>query len=135
MSKKLGTIVRNVPIETELDELRLREYNLKELSDLYREYEFYTLLKRLPEEFQKAEVVEVSESVFEVRDIDCKDLIEEIKNEKSFAFRFITDGKIYEGIKPCRFAIKVKEKAVVIYQGIENLTEFKEVFESEEIEK
>lgn len=135
MSKKLGTIVRNVPIETELDELRLREYNLKELSDLYREYEFYTLLKRLPEKFQKAEVVEVSESVFEVRDIDCKDLIEEIKNEKSFAFRFITDGKIYEGIKPYRFAIKVKEKAVVIYQGIEYLTEFKEVFESEEVEK
>ncbi|MBL7575709.1 DNA polymerase I [Peptoniphilus asaccharolyticus DSM 20463] len=135
MSKKLGTIVRNVPIETEIKDLEIQQYNLEELSDLYREYEFYTLLKRLPEEFQKAEIVEVSESAFEVRNVEPKELVEEIKKEKSFAFRFITDGKIYEGIEPCKFAIKVSENPTVVYSEIDKLLDFKEVFESEDIEK
>lgn len=134
MSKKLGTIVRNVPIETEIEDLKLKEYDLEKLSALYREYEFTTLLKRLPEEVQKADVIETSEVDFECREISQETLIKEIKEEKSFAFRFITDGKIYEGIEPYRYAFKIKDKPSVLYSEI-NFDDFKEVFESEEIEK
>lgn len=134
MSKKLGTIVRNVPVETEIEDLRLKEYDLENLSELYREYEFTTLLKRLPDEVQKANVIETSEEDFKCRSISTQDLIEEIKNTKSFSFRFITDGKVYEGIEPYRYVFKVKDKPAVVYSEI-NIEDFKEVFESEEIEK
>lgn len=134
MSKKLGTIVRNVPLEVDIEDLKVKEYDYEKLSALYREYEFTTLLKRLPENLQKAEVTEVSNDEFETRELTEEELINEIKSEKCFAFRFITDGKIYEGVEPYKFGFKVGNKPTVIFDDI-NFELFKEVFESTEIEK
>lgn len=137
MSKKLGTIVRNVPLDMEIDDFAYADYNFDELSKLYREYEFNSLLQRLPVEYQKENIVETSSDDFEYRNMSIDDIIFEIKNSKSFAFKIISDGKIYEGIMPNFIAIKVQNEATCIIKidCKEDILKFKDVFEDENIEK
>lgn len=137
MSKKLGTIVRDVPIEESLDDLKKLDYDYEKLSELYREFEFNSMLDRLPEEYRKEEVEEISQDNFEFVEIkDLKEIEKEIKDKKSFAFKFITDGKIYEDVKPIYLAIKVKDTDVKIisYEDID-FGFLKDLMEDEDVEK
>ena len=137
MSKKLGTIVRDVPIEESLNDFKKRDYDYEKLSELYREFEFNSMLDRLPEEYRKEEVEEISQDDFEFVEIkDLKDIEKEIKDKKSFAFKFITDGKIYEDVKPTYLAVKVKdlEVKIISYEDID-FDFLKDLMEDEEVEK
>lgn len=137
MSKKLGTIVRDVPIEESLDDLKKLDYDYEKLSELYREFEFNSMLDRLPEEYRKEEVEEISQDNFEFVEIkDLKEIEKEIKDKKSFAFKFITDGKIYEDVKPIYLAIEVKDSKVKIISYEEIDFDFlKDLMEDEDVEK
>ena len=137
MSKKLGTIVRDVPIEESLDDFKKLDYDYEKLSELYREFEFNSMLDRLPEEYRKEEVEEISQDNFEFVEIkDLREIEKEIKDKKSFAFKFITDGKIYEDVKPIYLAIKVKDTDVKIisYDDID-FDFLKDIMEDEDVEK
>ena len=137
MSKKLGTIVKNVPLDEELEDFKRVEYDYDTLSDMYREYEFNTLIKRLPDQYQKEEFVEVNDSFLEYEEKSVDDLISAIKNKKSFSFKFITDGKIYEEVFPSYLAIKTKDDKVnfISLENQDTIKKFKEVFEDKSIEK
>lgn len=50
MSKKLATVETSVPIEWRLEELRAKPAHTTSLKALYREFEFFSLLKDLPPE-------------------------------------------------------------------------------------
>lgn len=137
MSKKLGTIVKNVPIEEDLDDFKKVDYDYEKLSEMYRDFEFNSMLARLPEEYQKEVVEEISDDNFKFVEIkDLRELEKNIKDKKSFAFKFISDGKIYEGIKPLYLAIKVKDEAVnfIAYDDID-FDYLKEIMEDESLEK
>ena len=137
MSKKLGTIVRDVPIEENLDDLKKLDYDYEKLSELYREFEFNSMLDRLPEEYRKEEVEEISQDNFEFVEIkDLREIEKEIKDKKSLAFKFITDGKIYEDVKPIYLAVKVKDTDVKIisYEDID-FDFLKDIMEDEDVEK
>lgn len=137
MSKKLGTIVRDVPIEESLDDLKKLDYDYEKLSELYREFEFNSMLDRLPEEYRKEEVEEISQDNFEFVEIkDLRDIEKEIKDKKYFAFKFITDGKIYEDVKPIYLAVKVKdlEVKIISYEDID-FDFLKDLMEDEDVEK
>ena len=137
MSKKLGTIVKNVPLDEEIEDFKRVEYDYDTLSDMYREYEFNTLIKRLPDQYQKEEFVEVNDSFLEYEEKSVDDLISAIKNKKSFSFKFITDGKIYEEVFPSYLAIKAKDDKVnfISLENQDTIKKFKEVFEDKSIEK
>ena len=137
MSKKLGTIVRDVPLEESLDDFKKVDYDYEKLSELYREFEFNSMLDRLPEEYRKEEVEEISQDNFEFVEIkDLKEIEKEIKDKKSFAFKFITDGKIYEDVKPIYLAVKVKDTDVKIISYDEIDFDFlKDLMEDEDVEK
>ena len=137
MSKKLGTIVKNVPIEEDLDDFKKVDYDYEKLSEMYRDFEFNSMLARLPEEYQKEVVEEISDDNFKFVEIkDLRELEKNIKDKKSFAFKFISDGKIYEGVKPIYLAIKVKDEAVnfIAYDDID-FDYLKEIMEDEGLEK
>ena len=137
MSKKLGTIVKNVPIEEDLDDFKKVDYDYEKLSEMYRDFEFNSMLARLPEEYQKEVVEEISDDNFKFVEIkDLRELEKDIKDKESFAFKFISDGKIYEGVKPIYLAIKVKDEAVnfIAYDDID-FDYLKEIMEDESLEK
>lgn len=88
MSKKLGTIVKDVPLEESLDDFKKVDYDYEKLSELYREFEFNSMLARLPEEYRKEEVEEISQDNFEFVEIkDLKEIEKELRDKKSLAFK------------------------------------------------
>ena len=136
MSKKLGTIVRNVPLDVGIEDLKIKERNYEDLSTMYREYEFNTLLQRLPEEFHKADIEMISKDLIKYEDKSLDEVIDSIHSKKSFAFKFVTDGKIYESVKPIYLAIKVNDEAPVILNiDDEKTLKLKSIFEDKNIEK
>lgn len=50
LSKKLATIIRDVPIKLDLTDCQVHDYDRKEAEKLFRKLEFKSLLSRLPEE-------------------------------------------------------------------------------------
>jgi len=48
MGRELSTIVRDLPIEIDLEAARLADYDRDTVVRLFREYEFRTLIERLP---------------------------------------------------------------------------------------
>src|SRR4029078_12399899 len=48
MGRDLSTIVRDLPIEIDLEAARLGDYDRDTVLRLFREYEFRTLIERLP---------------------------------------------------------------------------------------
>lgn len=137
MSKKLGTIVKNVPIEEDLEDFKKVDYDYEKLSEMYRDFEFNSMLARLPKEYQKETVEEISDDNFKFVEIkDLKELEKNIKDKKSFAFKFISDGKIYEDVKPIYLAIKVEDELVnfIAYDDID-FDFLKEIMEDESLEK
>ena len=62
LSKKLGTIITTIPLDFDIDALERKPYDLDALRALYSEYEFFTLMRRLPgeEETRKSEVKDLS---------------------------------------------------------------------------
>ncbi len=63
-SKRLATIIRDVPVDMDMAKLRSSEaYDVNELRRLYSELEFNNLLSKLPDGAQEDEVVRVAEKV------------------------------------------------------------------------
>ena len=55
-SKELATIVTQTPVTLNLDDCRVSQYDRREVTEFFRELEFFSLLPRLPEETNEAEV-------------------------------------------------------------------------------
>ena len=49
LSKKLATIVKNVPVKLDIDKAKTSEFDRQKLVNLFQELNFYSLIKRLPE--------------------------------------------------------------------------------------
>lgn len=136
MSKKLGTIVRNINLGIDLTDLKIKTYDYDNLSKMYREFEFNSILKRLPEKYQTEETETVNDDFFKISNNSIEDIISQIREVKSFSFKFISDGKIYEGVEPFKIVILPKESTTTIFDyNLENLEKLKEIFEDENIEK
>jgi DNA polymerase-1 len=90
-SKKLATIVRDVDLELDLEELAFSEPDYEKLARIFRELEFYSLLDRLPRQKEGNQQKTVSVCIADVGQLDK--VIEEIKARKAVAIEFQTEGK------------------------------------------
>lgn len=61
-SKKLATIITKVPIKLNLENCKTHEYNLENITKLFEELEFKTLLKRLNIFHQHSSSIKISEN-------------------------------------------------------------------------
>lgn len=137
ISKKLGTIITDINLDINISDFKLVDYDYENLSNLYREYEFNSLLQRLPEKYHIKSSEKTSDDILKFRTLDLDSLLKEIEEDGEFSFKFITDGKIYEGINPIYIAIKLRGKFPVIFKINDNkdILKFKGVFESDKIIK
>lgn len=128
MSKRLATIIRDVKIDYAIDDFKVEPYKLDELVELYRDYEFNTLLRRLPikkESVEKKEM-QMSEDSFD-------DYLVKLKG-KNVAIKFFTEGKVYEGIAPTYLALMVEGDDPAFYDFDETLLDkLKKAVESQDI--
>lgn len=84
-SKKLATIITDVPVEIDLDEIRSKEnLDLKGIEQLFARLQFKNLFNKLPEvKVEKEPIEEIQQSVIKVKDINLKEYdIKEINTEE-----------------------------------------------------
>ena len=139
LSKKLGEIITNVPLDRELEDLSLKEANYLELKNIFEELEFKSLLNKIPDEFNKREEIKVDYEFNEITSDDFRDLVDDIEKAKRFAFAFILSGSNYIEDEILGIGIKVANKPNCYIDLEENKDEFintfKEVFQDSNIEK
>lgn len=140
MSRRLGQIITNVNLEASIEDLKTKDPDFEELLKMYEEFEFKRLLDKIPEEYR--EVEEEIDFHIEHQDIvsnDFDDLVDLIKENKKFSFKFLIEDSNYIEDNILALAIKVENEPTFYIDLNESLEEFvdsfKDVFESKEIEK
>lgn len=134
MSKRLATIIRDVPIEINLDDLEFGDYNKSDVLDIFRYFGFNSLLSRV------LELDGGFESEEEEININILDLenIEEFKNEINNKKELI--------LKTVRKQGNILEKNIInIFMSLDGdniycinedaIEKFKDIFSSNDIKK
>ncbi|MGL5151319.1 MAG: DNA polymerase I [Clostridium sp.] len=134
-SKKLATIIVDMPVEFDFDEIRNYEgYNKEEATKLFLKLQMAPTLHK----FIKEEVVEIAED-FEVIKLQSGKEINNIKNT-SFIFYEISKETIYSKIEFERLYINSEEKLYIIDwkefdKSEESICELRKYFEDKSREK
>lgn len=100
MSKKIGTIVTNVPVEYSYEDLKLVDPDIEGLKEKFTRYDFNKFLERLPEGDQEEEREEFSYEFISPED----DLESLLKGVKELTFLTIFDGTNYIHSNPLYFS-------------------------------
>ncbi len=143
LSRFLGTINVEVPIDQTIDDLKVKEWNKEEVLNIFKELNFNRFIERFNlNEFQNSKE---TKELFKIKNTDASniDIINTIKKQKKLIYYFgkVVDKQsksiIKKQIVSCNiFNIETQE---VYYIRITKLSEFleifKQIFEDENIEK
>ncbi len=93
-SKELATIVKDMPLELDLDEYRVSRYDRGKVADLFRELEFYSLLSKLPEPAKVEVAARAPDGEYRIvaTAADLDEVAERLAAAGSFAFDTETAG-------------------------------------------
>ncbi|WP_100065101.1 DNA polymerase I [Miniphocaeibacter massiliensis] len=134
LSKKLGTIFLNVPMDLELEKYETKDPEFNDLKEKFEKLEFNSFIKKLP-----LEEIEYEENFNFKFENDSSEIISKIKSSKEgFVFHIFYNGDNYIYSSPEILAIKIiGEDEVSIFNLKEKnvVKDFKEVFENDSITK
>jgi DNA polymerase I len=135
-SKKLATIVTDVPIDFNIDDLKVGVQDRERAVELFKEYEFKTLIDKIPagdnDVVPAAQILEYGSADSE----RLKELIEDIKSSGEFSMALSIKGTDYNNADIDGMAISLDGKdAVYIPPDHELLGMLRSVIEDEKIEK
>lgn len=139
ISKRLGEIITHVPLDVTMEDLKVKESDWNTLVTIYENYEFKSLLNKIPDEFQEKD--EIINTVFHHKFIqqDFTEVLEAIKKDKKFAFKFIAEDLNYMESNIIYMGIKTKSSPnFIIDLKVDKdgfITSFKSIFEDTSIEK
>ncbi|MDO4595136.1 MAG: DNA polymerase I [Tissierellia bacterium] len=132
MSKKIGTIVRNCPVELEIEQLKVKEPDYESLIQKFNRYNFNSFLKKLPD--QKLDNHE--EKTFDYEITNNIDIIKGFKNQNLIFFKLLYNGENYIHSKAEYLALKaVGEKSFLIKIDDIEIDVLKSIFEDDGIKK
>ena len=147
MSRFLGTINLEVPIEDTLENLKLEDWNNEEVLKIFKELNFKRYIERFKldqtnNENGETERKQNIEELFNIVTIPTKEIIEIIKNQNKIIFNIITqkdnqeDKIIKEKIESISIYNKEKNEVYTInFENEKDIKEFKEILEDEKIKK
>ncbi len=141
MSKFLGTINLEVPIEDTLENFKVEPWDKVKVLEIFKELNFNRYIERFGLEGQETKNIDIKDIV-KIEEKTQEEIISIAKKQKKFIFDFITkkdpneEKIIKEKVILCAVYNKEKEEAYYIQmEKEENLQNFKEIFEEETIEK
>lgn len=133
MSKKIGTIIKNAPVEIELSDLELTEPDYPALKEKFSKYNFNKFLEKIEGQVDVAD----SDREFDYLETDdYKGLIDSINKNKEFAFKSFFDGQNYIHSQIYKLAIKTIEGTTYIIKADDEfVSKFKDIFADKNIIK
>lgn len=142
MSYELATIDQNVPgVDFKLDDCTAKDFDREKVIDLFRKFEFVSLLKRLPGAPAEEKVAKVSKkktikAKFEFIEIDSaadlEKLIKEIEKSGEFAAKAVIHGSDIFSARLDGFAAAVDAKAYFVNENLSG--DFARVFSNPNLE-
>lgn len=133
LSKKIGTIVTNAPVDYEISDLSVADPDMESLKEKFSKYNFNKFL----EKFEDGNDVQREDLDFSYSFTDDDfSIIEDIEKEKIFYFKTIFENDNYIHSNAFKIAIKSPSSKTFIYNPDEKFVEnFKKYFEDENISK
>jgi len=126
LSKQLGTICKEVPVDEEVEKLAVKPYNTDELYKLFKKLNFNKYIEKLGLSIEQKDELDYKYEIINSNDfIKIKD---EIINQKYFAYSLYTQQQIIS------FYINDKTYCLA-YSKNEEYKIFKDIFENSEILK
>lgn len=129
LSKKLGTIITSIPLDFTLDDLERKPYDMDALRDLYTQYEFFTLLKRLPDQGEEEEA--------KAKDLPLASMEEAVKGlagADKVMIHLMTEGRPYFGGEVDYICLSAKEKGFIVKSPDESdFLRLKDILEDDDV--
>ena len=140
ISRTLGEIITNVPLNMELEDFKATTPEWIKLKNIYEELEFKSLLNKIPSEFkEKTQKVKFDYSYRELKPSEFGELVNDIKTEEKFCFKFIINNLNYIENEIIGIGIKTPRgmtNYIDLLQYTDEFTNyFKEIFENSQIAK
>ena len=139
LSRTLGTINLEVPIEESIEDFKIKEWNNEEVIAKFKELNFNRFIERFNLKSEEKNTQNISE-LFEVKTLnekqDIKNLIQKIQQEQKMYYILDT-----ENIEDEKLIIKKQIKSIYIYNDKnvyeikDNILYFKAILEDEKIQK
>ena len=135
MSKRLATIIRDVPIEVSLEELEYGDYDKDAVIEEFKRFGFTSLISRLIDLDGGSEPIEEVALELNIKSLDnAEELINEIKEKKELIIKTVTKvGNILEKNILYMFISVDGENIYYLNEG--QISLFKDVLASNEIKK
>lgn len=133
MSKRLATIIRDVPIDITIDDLSFGDYDKANVIDVFNELGFNSLISRIGENSDfESEVDNINLSIKEL--VNIEEFIKDVKSKKSLILKAIRkNGNILEkNLMTIYLSINGED---IYYINEENLDKIRELLISDEIKK
>lgn len=141
LSKELGEIIRTVPIEFSMEELKVKEPDWNRLVELYEMFEFGSLLSKIPDDKITTKVDSTYEVKYKIlKNNDFDSITKELDSHDSFGFKFVFEDEHYINSSILGLGIKIGNNSPYYIDFLENdikafITTFGKYFESKQIEK
>ncbi|CEO32059.1 DNA polymerase I [Paraclostridium sordellii] len=133
MSKRLATIIRDVPIDITIDDLSFGDYDKANVIDVFNELGFNSLISRIGENSDvESEGDNINLSIKEL--VNIEEFIKDVKSKKSLILKAIRkNGNILEkNLMTIYLSINGED---IYYINEENLDKIRELLISDEIKK
>lgn len=150
LSRTLGTINREVPLDNKIEDLKIKEWNKEKVTEKFKELNFNRFMERfnLKEESAESGGIDLSKDLFKSKDIAVsnkyiEDVIKKIKESKRLIFSILKEKcedteKIISKKITC-ISIYIEAENTVFSVSVNNEQQFvqvfKEIFESNDIQK
>lgn len=150
LSKTLGTINREVPLDNKIEDLKIKEWNKEKVTEKFKELNFNRFMERfnLKEESAESGGIDLSKDLFKTKDIAVsnkyiEDVIKKVKENKKLIFSILKEKcedteKIISKKITC-ISIYIEAENTVFSVSVNNEQQFvqvfKEIFESKDIQK
>lgn len=133
MSKKLATIIRDVPVEFNLEELEYGNYNTKDILDVFKYLGFTSLIPRIGNLDESEEIVnEANIEISKLEDID--EFINKVKENNELIIKTVTrEGNILD--KRIKYIFLSVDGKKIYYVEEDSIYKLEYIFTSNEIKK
>ena len=133
MSKKLATIIRDVPVEFNLEELEYGNYNTKDILDVFKYLGFTSLIPRIGSLDESEDIVnEANVEISKLEDID--EFINKVKENNELTIKTVTrEGNILD--KRIKYIFLSVDGKKIYYVEENSIHKLEYIFTSNEIKK
>ena len=138
MSKFLGTINLEVPLDVNIEELKLKEWNQQKTFDIFKKLKFNRYIERFNLKGTNSEEKTPENNLFEIEEVNLNLIKDILKQNKKLFYYLVTKNSQNDNIidKSIEY-ISIYNENKVYYIKIDenNIMDLKELFEDSNIEK